>query len=488
MSNGSVQGRLFFVYAGQAAVTAILPLVTILVLTRYLTPEDFGIYALAQVYAIFMVGLCNFGLPMVINRNYFEYSDDPLKLSQLLYGVILFSLSLFVISLSITMMFEDTFLSFLGISGPPNLLVIAFCGQYLNVLSLYYMAYYINSEEAKKYAGCMIFFGIANTVAVLFLVVIMDVGVIGLAIAHCVGWGMLFVLLSFLFFRRLPYSFDWNILKHTLVLGLPLAPKEVVKVMSGQFDKYMLGLLGSTGGVGLYSIAQRIGSINNTFLTVLQNVYAPRLFKMMFDNENGVSEKIGTYLTPFVYLSICPPLLMILFSDYVVRLLLPAEYASVSELLIVFSLYYGFLFIGTVTTRQFLFKKNVGIIMALVVFTLIVNVSLSIPMIKIWGAIGAAWALFFGGVIVTAASFFAAQRYYRISWELGKMLFAYGVLSFSGVLEFGLLELEVAVAIKLFIELSFVAFFVFIVFWRGIISRSQITSMLSLVLKKRHAG
>ena len=45
------------VYLGQTLVTTVIPFVVLLVAARYITPGEFGAYALAQVYAIVVTGL-----------------------------------------------------------------------------------------------------------------------------------------------------------------------------------------------------------------------------------------------------------------------------------------------------------------------------------------------------------------------------------------------------------------------------------------------
>ena len=41
----------------------------------------------------------------------------------------------------------------------------------------------------------------------------------------------------------------------------------------------MLGLLSSLGGVGLYDIGQKIANTSFTFMTTIQNVFAPQVYK-----------------------------------------------------------------------------------------------------------------------------------------------------------------------------------------------------------------
>ena len=70
-----------------------------------------------------------------------------------------------------------------------------------------------------------------------------------------------------------------------LIISLPLTPRFFFGVINTQFDRYMLGILGSVGGVGLFEIGQKIGNIIFSFITALQNYFSPKVYQMFFSKE-----------------------------------------------------------------------------------------------------------------------------------------------------------------------------------------------------------
>ena len=86
------QIRNSLIYMLPVGLGSLIPFITIPIFTRILTPEDYGILALALIYAIFMCGLANFGVSLVFERNYFQYRDNPEKLAQLLYSSLVFAM------------------------------------------------------------------------------------------------------------------------------------------------------------------------------------------------------------------------------------------------------------------------------------------------------------------------------------------------------------------------------------------------------------
>ena len=69
MSEKERQIRNSFLYFIPVAVSNALPFVTLPIFTRILTKEDYGILALAYVYAILVNGIANFGMSAAYNRN-----------------------------------------------------------------------------------------------------------------------------------------------------------------------------------------------------------------------------------------------------------------------------------------------------------------------------------------------------------------------------------------------------------------------------------
>ena len=88
MANKEQQIKNSFIYLSPIIISNLLPFITLPIFTRILTREDYGVLALAQVYAIFVSGLANFGMTTAYNRNYFQYRVDRLKTAQLLYSTL----------------------------------------------------------------------------------------------------------------------------------------------------------------------------------------------------------------------------------------------------------------------------------------------------------------------------------------------------------------------------------------------------------------
>jgi len=404
-----------FIYLIPVVTGNLLPIVTLPIFTRVLTKEDYGVWALAQVYAVFVSGIANFGLTVGYERNFFEYKDKK-NAAGFLYSTLLFVVTAFLFFGCVTFLFKAHFSRWIiGSPDHANILFWSYCATGVVGLKTYYLTYFRNTENANSLVSYSIGEILISVSSSLFMVAYLRIGVIGLIWGQLVAGMVIFSILSFKFFRLLPVSFDRKALRDSLKLSLPLTPRIFFGVIGNQFDKYMIGLLNTVGGVGVYNIGQKVANIVFTYMTAIQNVFAPQVYRRMFDLGDKGGEAVGRYLTPFLYISIAIGLLIALFSEELISILTPESYHGAIDIVMVLSMLYGSYFFGK--QPQLIYAKKTYITSLLTLVRIGLNVGINIPFIMKWGAIGAAWGTLTAGLISGAISFVVSQHFYRIKWE-----------------------------------------------------------------------
>lgn len=462
MINKEKQIKNILIYILPNFITGFLPIVTLPIFTRVLTINDYGAYALAGIYAILLSGIVNFGLTASYERNFFQYKDKN-KSSELLYSTLVFVLSVFIIAGAFTCVFRKPIAkAFIGSAGYSSLLFWVFLSTVIMSFKQYFLIYFKNTEAAKDFVIYTIDETFIGVVLSLFFVVYLKSGIIGLA------WGQglaSIVILSFLiirFLKDMPFCFGREVLQDSLKISLPLTPRIFVGVLSTQLNKYILNLLNTVGGVGVFSIAQRIANGTFIFMTAIQNVFNPQVYKKMFSSELSAGKEIGKYLTPFVYISIFVCLLISLFSEEVVRLLTGPSFYAAAPIVSIFSMYYGFLFFGKINGIQLIYKKKTIITSILTIIDIGVNVAISIPFIIKFGVIGAAWATFLGSLITGSLAFIISQRYFRIEWEVKKIAAIFSVFCASSLLTLFIMNDSVGYPLCYVLKLFCVVVYIFL--------------------------
>jgi O-antigen/teichoic acid export membrane protein len=460
----------------------LLPIVTLPIFTRILSAEDYGVFALAQVYGIFVTGIVNMGLPVIFERNFFEHKDLK-DASTLLYSILSFVAITFTTFALLTYLFREIFAEWLmGSPARGDILFWAFCSAGIISIKNYYLTFIKNMEIAKDFVKYTIDESLLGIVLSLFMVVYLRIGVIGLV------WGQLLASLTILsvlclkFLRQYPFSNSWSLLKDSLKLGLPLTPRVFLGVIGNQFDKYMIGLISTLGGVGIYSIGQKIAYVVFTYMTAIQNVFSPQVYKKMFGLREGGGVEVGRYLTPFVYVSIAVAILISLFAEEIIRIATPPSYHGAIDIVIILSMFYGSMFFGK--QPQLLYARKTYITSFLSLITIVINVALIIPFIMKWGAIGAAWATLLAGLISGAIAFVVSQHYYRIAWEWKKICIIY-IIFFSASISMIMLRSEfISYEIRLLIKVFFIFVYTYLGIKLAIISKENYAIVKKVILAK----
>lgn len=409
------------IYLIPSIVGGLLPIIALPIFTRILTKEDYGAFALANVYALFVSGIANFGLAMGYERNFFE-TKGAKTTAGLLYSTLSFVILTSSVSCIVTSLFRNQISkAIIGSQNYSNLLFVSLCACIVVNVKNYYLIYFKNTENAKS----LVFYSIDETFLTfacsMFMVVYLRVGVIGLALGQLIASTVILTMVFLRLSKTLPFAFNWPLLKNSIKISLPLTPSFFISVIGNQFDKYLLGMLGSLGGVGIYSIGQRIGSLVFTIMTAMQNVFNPQIYKRMFNTGKEILSPIGKYLTPFAYLSIAVGLLISLFAEEVVHLLMPRMYYGAIPVITLMSMYYCVMFPGKINGTQLLFMKKTHISLCLSFLWLTLNISFVLFFVRRHGVMGAAWGVFLASFTYAVIAFVVAQHYYRINWEYRKL-------------------------------------------------------------------
>ncbi|MBN1636155.1 MAG: polysaccharide biosynthesis protein [Deltaproteobacteria bacterium] len=471
------------IYILPVIISNLLPFLTLPIFTRILTTEDYGVLGLAYVYAIFVNGVANFGLTVGYERNYFEHKGTK-NAAGLLYSTLLFVIIAVIICGFFTYLFKNQLsLWIIGSLDHANIFFWSYCATAVVGLKTYYLTYFKNSENAKSFVWFMIGESLLSVIFSLFLVAYLHVGVIGLVWGQLLASCIIFSILSFKFVRSFPISFNLEALKHSLKLSLPLTPRVFFGVIDTQFDKYMIGLLNTVGGVGIYSIGQKAAYIVFSYMTAIQNVFSPQVYRRMFEMGEDGGESIGRYLTPFLYISIAIGLMVALFSEEIICILTPKSYHGAIEIVTILSMLYGMSFFGK--QPQLIYAKKTHITSMLTLVSIGLNILINIPFIMKWGAIGAAWGSLLAGFLSHMVKFIVSQHYYEIKWEYGKIVSIFLIFFGSAVAMILMRHFSIAYEFRLIFKCAAVFSYVYLGIKLKVITMENYTLIRNMIPLRR---
>lgn len=424
------QVRNSVIYLLPVLVGSTLPLLTLPVYTRALSREEYGAWALSVAYAMFLTGLANFGLTLGYERNFFEHPDDEHR-AKLLYTTLAFVAAAFALCAALTWFFRHEIAGFItGSSAHAPLLVCTMAAHAVMSLKTYYLIFFRNTGQARAHVWFSVDEVVGAAALGVFFVLVLDTGVIGIPIGQLLASAAVLSALTWRFVRRLPVAFSGRLLKEELAVSYPLTPRILLGVAGGQIDKYLLGLLATLGGVGVYAVGQRLAQVVFAFMTALENVFAPQVYDRMFRLGAEGGAAIGRYLTPFAFLSAGAALGLGLFAEEAITLLTPPPFHGAIPVASILCLHYGIMFFGKLP--QLVYAKKTGLISALTFVSLTANAAFNVWFIRYWGATGAALGTLSAGILSVVLVVALGQRHYPIRWHYPALFTMFGLL-FAGV-------------------------------------------------------
>lgn len=463
----------------------LIPIVTLPLFTRHISVTDFGVFALAQTIGTYLGGIAVFGTNIGFERNFFEKDDEQYK-SQLFYTVLLLTFGSFAIIGLLFMIAQKYVLSIFHLQSTyETVFIYSYFGLGIVNIKHFFLIYLKNVHNVKSYVWFSLDEIILGFIFQVCFVLWFKMGIVGLALGQLMASAIVFILLIRKFLKEMPFELNFKLVPNLMKISFPMTPRIFFGVFGNQFDKYMLGLIGSMNGVGIYNLGQRIGYLTFVFMNAIQNVFSPVVYKTMFEeSKEQASIKIGRYLTKYFYLSAGFGVLVMLFAHEVITLLTPPEFHDAINIVSLLTIYYVSCFFGK--QPQLIYTKKTGVSTILSFISIGITVLVNSFVIPRWGYYGAAAGTLFSGLLSNIIIFLISQYYYRIRWEYMKIVIILVMLVSAAILQYFIAGLHLGLILSVLIKIGLIGLFAFVGIFLNII---DIKHLIFMVLKKlRPAG
>ena len=385
------------------------------ILTRYLTPDDYGVIAsfaaLISFIAIF-VGLSGHG---AVDANYFRLKRD--KLGVYIANVLIVLLFTTFIALLVILYFHELIESKLVLTLEWQILAIfvAF-GQFVTLINL---SLWVIEQKPLPYGV----YQFLQTLTISLISIILIIGFSydwqGQLIALIIGTLVFSFLSLILLYKRGYFNLKMNkeYMKDFLNFGLPMVPHQLGGWLRSQGDKIIIISLLGTSATGLFSVGFQIALVMSIIASSFNKALYPILFKYLSQDLVDKEKKKIVFFSYTLFTGILLlSSVLILIVDFIYPYLLGIEFQDSLFLtkLIIFSFVFdGFYYV--VVNYLFYFKKTAKL--AKVTFSVsILHIILSFVMIKYFGVIGAGYALITSGVIQFLLVWRLSNQVYSMPW------------------------------------------------------------------------
>lgn len=376
------------VFTGVNVISSGISFLLLPVLTKYLSPEDYGVLSLFTAATSFIVALLSFGTTNIIMVKLYSEKNNFGSYFRTFLGLITLNMLITVVLFLLITMVSPNFM------GLPKYLIlfvpiVAIGVVFFETISTL-MTY---KKQTIKFALFSLFkFFIEIGLVILFVIVLnytwkgrilalfLSLLVIGI-------FGYRYLVSEDLLKGKLQFVFYKNLLKE----GSPLILMSVSIMVMNLSDRFYLEKMVGLKETGLYSVAYSIASIELLVIGASMNVFRPMIYDYLENIKENKKRLLNLSLV-FILLTLGIFIIIAFSNEFIFKYFLEVSYESASIFVIPLTLSSLFWGIFSFYISYYLYYKKNRIIGLFSVIGIVINLVLNYYYILYYGAVGAAYA------------------------------------------------------------------------------------------------
>lgn len=406
-----------FLYILSDVLNKAIPFLMLPVLTRYLTPEDYGIISvftvLVSVFAVF-TGLSIHG---AINVNFFKMQKDKLKefIGNCLIILHISTLIVFIV----VYLFHPFIIERLAIET--EWLIVAVVLAFAQFLTTINLLLWMAEQRPKPYGLYQI--SQTFTLASLSLVFVVGFGMNweGQLLATTIAT-LLFSIISFMFIIKRGYLIfqpNKKYINDALKFGIPLIPHALGSWVKTGADRVVLMSILGASATGIYTVGYQIGMLVGVMVTAFNKAWSPYMYRVL---SNKPTKEDKRKIIRFTYLYFVGVLLFAFCFAYAAEFFIPyflgEKFIASSEFIIYFTIAFAFQGMYFMVTNYIFYVTKTHLLAYVTLSTAILHLGLLYFFVNINGAIGAAQASMLSFAITFILVWYLASRVYEMPWRI----------------------------------------------------------------------
>jgi O-antigen/teichoic acid export membrane protein len=406
------------IYTLTRAINSAIPFLLMPILTRYLTPTDYGIVAMFGVLLSFVAPFTGLSIHGAIARQY--YDRDEVDMPRYVSNCLLILLSS---TLIVGVIFYLLAEPISRIASFPMqwmwAVIIVSAAQFINQINLTLWQVQV---KPIPYGIYQISQTIVNLGFSLWFIVGLGMNWQGRIQAQVIAFGVFAVFGLYLLHHNgwIRLKVDKEYIKNALNFGVPLIPHALSGTIKTMVDRVMITSMISVASTGLYSVGFQIGMIIGILEDSFNRAYVPWLYERL--KRDQYNEKIMIVKLTYAYFVgiICLALALGAIAPWFLSFFVGPQFAGSSQFVLWIAV--GFAFNGMYKmVVNYIFYMRKTYILAWVTFsTAIVSIVINYFAIKYLGAIGAAYTYALVGFITFLLVWLLSSRVYPMPWNLRK--------------------------------------------------------------------
>jgi O-antigen/teichoic acid export membrane protein len=363
---------------------------TMPIMTRYLSPEDYGLLALIATFTSLLPIIASFQLYSGVKKFYFEYEGNEKNtyFSTIFYSLFIVSMTL----ISCLVLWGDLLVN-LMFKSQSNYFPYFFIAS-INVSCALLMgvttAFFKVEERARELLEVSTIATLVGVVLTLYFVIIENMGIFG-ALVGTLSTTLLIVSLHLYKLKsKFVLSFKFQMLVSNFRFGLPVVPHALGGYLFMYSDKIILDKYVGLAMIGIYAVSDRFASLYKIVVSAFSNAFVPVFMKACKESISS-GQALVTRVSEiwFVVLGL-GYYLLINTGEYLVYIMTPEQYHEAALLIPILTLAYVCRGVYILPINTFYYMKKTKYLPLATITSGIMNVTLNILIIPYIGIYGAA--------------------------------------------------------------------------------------------------
>ncbi|MFO7891894.1 MAG: oligosaccharide flippase family protein [bacterium] len=423
------------IYAIATVLNRAVNIILLPIYTRYLTKVEYGTLEILVVSSNVLLIVMQFGLGSALFRNYL-YKKNPNKktlISTAYYTLAIISIIFSIILLTFSNNLSLLLFSSIKFTNALRSFILFSLFQTLTIIPMTKLRIEERSGKFALIAG-------ANFLLVLLLNLLFiyhfNLGINGIAYANAIASLIFFIVYFIIINKDLILSFSFTELKDMFEFGIPLIPASLFSMILMMSDRYLVKYYLGLEKVAIFGVALRIGTIMGLAVTSFQKTWPAVMFKIA--KEKNGSLVFARLFTIFILLLITFGMIIILFSNEIITIFTTPKYLEANSLIpfiIISFIFYG---VNYFTSIGIQVKKKTYFYPIIIGIAAIINISLNIFLLPLYGIKAAAFSRFISFFILSNSILLISLKYYRIKYEVKKLIILTIISCFLGFIGYNL--------------------------------------------------
>ncbi|MFS1428074.1 lipopolysaccharide biosynthesis protein [Vibrio splendidus] len=404
------------IYLISNIVTALIPFAMLPLLTRYLSPSEYGEIAMFQVLIGVLSTFVGLNVNGAVVREFYN-KDGEVDYSGYLSSCILILIVSSFFVFSVIYLQIENIVRLVSIKDEWILLalVVSFCAFLLKII----LGQFQVNKSVFRFAFFQITLAVTNVALTLFFVIAMDYGadgrIMGITIANVIIAIFCIVALAkmnLVSFRKIKLIY----LKDAFTYGFNLIPHVGGIFLLSTVDRYIINANLGLSEAGIYMSAVQLSLVFAFFYDAINKAYVPWLFGRLKGGLDSEKLKIVKNTYRYILLLLLLSVLVYFIAPFFIVPILGIKFQKAEDIIGILCLASCLNGVYFMFTNYIIYTKNTKRLSMITLVSGVSNVVLSLILIKYFGAKGVAIAFLCAVLIRGVLTFSYATKCFSMPW------------------------------------------------------------------------